>query len=159
MLKLNQEAKEFLEATLNDVEVFPYVVENFVLPDVKTKLLEKLIPELDTDALYDATVSVSDFSFSVHFVCIDDSVIECVQIPRTVNLEGQPPFRDATMQKFSFEMAWMAIKTFESGIPLCIREGEDRFTRITTAPDVLRYLYRLYVEKKELHNVSAISNN
>ncbi|CAH0531256.1 hypothetical protein [Vibrio hippocampi] len=50
------------------------------------------------------------------------------------------------MNKVKFDKAWQAVKAFEDGERLYTKEGEGRFTRITTAPDVLRYLYRLYVE-------------
>ncbi|MGF1884197.1 hypothetical protein [Vibrio splendidus] len=51
------------------------------------------------------------------------------------------------MNKVSFDKAWQAVKAFEEGKKLYTKEGEGKYTRIATAPDVLRYLYRLYVEK------------
>lgn len=159
MLKLNQEAKEFLETKLNDKEVLIYVSENCVLPAEQTKTLEGLIPELKANSLYDVLVSIAETSFSVRFLCTDDTDIETVEIPKGIKLIQDSDFNDETMQKFSFEMAWMAVKAFENDIPICTREGEDSFTRITTAPDVLRYLHRLYVQKNAILNINTICGN
>lgn len=48
--------------------------------------------------------------------------------------------------KKTFEHAWQAIKFFEDGGKLFIDSGSE-LKPLGTAPDVLRYLYRLYIAK------------
>ena len=51
-----------------------------------------------------------------------------------------------SLQPVKFEKASQAVKAFEDGVKLYTKQGEGKFTLITTAPDVLRYLYRLHAK-------------
>lgn len=51
------------------------------------------------------------------------------------------------LKRISYDHAWMAVKDFEEGVKLYTKEGEKSYTRIETAPEILRYLYRLYKEE------------
>lgn len=50
------------------------------------------------------------------------------------------------IHRVKFDKAWQAVKAFEDGVQLYTKEGESKFTLITTATDVLRYLYRLHAK-------------
>ena len=49
------------------------------------------------------------------------------------------------MEKVQTDETWRLVKQFEEGVTFFTKEGSDRYTPITTLPDLLRYQYRLYL--------------
>lgn len=56
-------------------------------------------------------------------------------------------FKDTEFKKVGEIKASKAIEAFENGVSLYTREGPNQYTKLESAPDVLTYLYRLYVRE------------
>jgi hypothetical protein len=51
------------------------------------------------------------------------------------------------VEKVNYEFAYLAVKDFEEGVALYTKLSHTTFSKVDNAPDVLRYLYRLYKRK------------
>lgn len=70
---------------------------------------------------------------------------------KMVKAEEPKPRTKTVYEKVEYEKAWEAVKHFEDGGELWTNFSENGYRKIDSAPDVLRYLYKLYKQvQKEI---------